>query len=257
MLVFAGFATGVLVGLTGVGAGAMMTPLLLLVFGVAPVTAVGTDLLFAGLTKVVASRVNQNAGLIDWQVVRCLWLGSLPASALTIWAIRQGWLALDVSALKQIIGFAVLVTAVGMVAQSKLNALGRSLRLGDAGHFRRLQPPLTVLAGVLLGFLVTLTSVGAGAVGAVLMAYLYPLRLIPTRLVATDIVHAVPLALFAGAGHMLLGNVDYELLIWLLAGSVPGVWLGAKFAMQLSQRVLRLCLAFVLITIGIKLISLS
>ncbi len=256
MLVFAGFATGVLVGLTGVGAGAMMTPLLLLVFGVAPVTAVGTDLLFAGLTKVVASRVHHSAGLIDWQVVRRLWLGSLPASALTVWAIRQDWLALDVSALKQIIGFAVLVTAVGMVAQSKLNALGRSLRLGDAEHFKRLQPPLTVLAGVLLGFLVTLTSVGAGAVGAVLMAYLYPLRLTPSRLVATDIVHAVPLALFAGAGHMMVGNVDFELLGWLLLGSVPGVWIGAKLSARLPQHILRAGLALVLATIGLKLTGL-
>ena len=218
-------------------------------------TAEGTDLLFAGLTKVVASRVHHSAGLIDWQVVRRLWLGSLPASALTVWAIRQGWLALDVSALKQIIGFAVLITAVGMVAQSKLNAIGRRFRLGDAEHFKRLQPPLTVLAGVLLGFLVTLTSVGAGAVGAVLMAYLYPLRLTPSRLVATDIVHAVPLALFAGAGHVLVGNVDFELLILLLLGSVPGVWIGAKLSVKLPQKFLRLGLALVLAIIGLKLIG--
>ena len=256
MLVFAGFVTGLLVGLTGVGAGAMMTPLLMLVFGVAPVTAVGTDLLFAGLTKVVASRVHQSAGLIDWQVVCRLWMGSLPASALTVWAIKEGWLAMDVAALKQIIGFVVLITSLGMVAQTKLNELGRRLRLGDAEHFKRLQPPLTVLAGVLLGFLVTLTSVGAGAVGAVLMAYLYPLRLTPSRLVATDIVHAVPLALFAGAGHMLVGNVDFVLLGWLLLGSVPGVWLGAKLSAQLSQHILRTGLALVLATIGLKLTGL-
>ena len=256
MLVFAGFATGLLVGLTGVGAGAMMTPLLLLVFGVAPVTAVGTDLLFAGLTKVVASRVHQSAGLIDWQVVGRLWLGSLPASALTVWAIKQGWLAMDVAALKQIIGFAVLITAVGMLAQQKLNALGRRLRLADAEGFKRFQPPLTVVAGVLLGFLVTLTSVGAGAVGAVLMAYLYPLRLTPSGVVATDIVHAVPLALFAGAGHMMVGHVDFELLGWLLLGSVPGVWIGAKLSSKLPQNYLRIGLAFVLSTIGLKLTGL-
>jgi uncharacterized membrane protein YfcA len=194
MWVFAGFCTGLLVGITGVGAGAMMTPLLLLVFGVAPVTAVGTDLLFAGLTKTVASQVHHKAGLIDWQVVRRLWLGSLPASALTVFVIKQGWLALDVSSLKQIIGYAVLITALGMIAQAQLIALGQRLRLGDADQFKRLQMPLTVIAKLLLGFLVTLTSVGAGAVGAVMLAYLYPLRLTPSRLVATDIVHAVPLA---------------------------------------------------------------
>jgi uncharacterized membrane protein YfcA len=256
MLVFAGFFTGVLVGLTGVGAGAMMTPLLLLVFGVAPATAIGTDLLFAGLTKIVASRVHQSAGLIDWLVVRRLWLGSLPSSALTVWALSHGWLALDVSALKQIIGCAVLITAVGLMAQSKLNQLGRRLRISKADQFKRWQPPLTALAGVLLGFLVTLTSVGAGAVGAVLMAYLYPLRLTPSRLVATDIVHAVPLALFAGAGHMMVGNVDFELLAWLLLGSVPGAWIGAKLSARLPQNYLRAGLAFVLATIGFKLTGL-
>ena len=151
MLLFAGFCTGLLVGITGVGAGAMMTPLLLLVFGVAPVTAVGTDLLFAGLTKIVASQVHHKAGLIDWQVVRRLWLGSLPASALTVFAIKQGWLSLDVSSLKQIIGYAVLITALGMIVQTRLNALGRRLRLGDADQFKRIQPLLTVFAGLLLG----------------------------------------------------------------------------------------------------------
>lgn len=256
MLVFAGFFTGVLVGLTGLGAGAIMTPLLLLVFGVAPATAVGTDLLFAGLTKIVASRVHQSAGLIDWQVVRRLWLGSLPASALTIAAIHQGWLNLDVASLKQIIGWAVLVTATGMLLQKQLNNMGRNLRLGHADGFKRLQPAATVLAGMLLGFLVSLTSVGAGAVGAVMMGYLYPLRLTPARLVASDIVHAVPLALFAGVGHVFVGHVDFELLAWLLVGSVPGVWIGAKLSSKLPQQYLRFGLAFVLATIGLKLTGL-
>jgi uncharacterized membrane protein YfcA len=163
---------------------------------------------------------------------------------------------MDVAALKQIIGFAVLITALGMIAQGRLNALGRRLRLGNADSFKSLQPPLTVLAGLLLGFLVTLTSVGAGAVGAVLMAYLYPLRLTPARLVATDIVHAVPLALLAGAGHMMVGNVDFELLGWLLLGSVPGVWIGAKLSVRLPQHLLRAGLAFVLAAIGLKLTGL-
>ena len=253
MLVIAGFGTGLLVGLTGVGAGAMMTPLLLLVFGVAPVTAVGTDLLFAGLTKIVAGRVHDRAGLIDWQVVRRLWLGSLPASALTVAMIKLQWVALDLAALKQVIGVAVLITALGMMVQGRLNALGRSLRICNAESFKRYQPPLTVLAGVVLGFLVTLTSVGAGAVGAVMMAYLYPLRLTPTRLVATDIVHAVPLALFAGMGHLLVGNVDFVLLGWLLLGSIPGVWIGAQLSSRLPQKLLHLGLAAVLAIIGLKL----
>jgi len=143
-----------------------------------------------------------------------------------------------------------------MIAKARLNALGQRLRLGDADQFKRLQMPLTVIAGLLLGFLVTLTSVGAGAVGAVMLAYLYPLRLTPSRLVATDIVHAVPLALFAGSGHMLVGNVDFELLAWLLLGSVPGVWLGAKISVRMPQHYLRLGLALVLATIGLKLTGL-
>jgi len=200
--------------------------------------------------------VHHTAGLIDWQVVRRLWLGSLPASALTVLALKQGWLSLDVTALKQITGCAVLITAIGMLAQGRLSALGRYLRLGHADGFKRLQQPLTVLAGLLLGFLVTLTSVGAGAVGAVMLAYLYPLRLTPSRLVATDIVHAVPLALFAGTGHMLAGDVDFALLGWLLLGSVPGVWLGAKFSARLPQQYLRVALALVLATIGLKLMGL-
>jgi hypothetical protein len=191
--------------------------------------------------------------LIDWQVVKRLWLGSLPASALTISLLKTGFLVLDVTVMKQVIGFAVLFTALGMLAQSRLNALGKRLRIANAEGFKRAQPLLTVLAGTILGFLVTLTSVGAGAVGAVLMAYLYPLRLTPARLVATDIAHAMPLALFAGAAHLIAGDVDLELLLWLLTGSIPGVWIGSKLSARLPQRYLRFSLAFVLATIGIKL----
>ena len=253
MLIFAGFFTGLMVGLTGVGAGAIMTPLLLLVFGVVPLTAVGTDLLFAGLTKLVASRVHNSKGLIDWQVVKRLWMGSLPSSALMVVFIKQGWLQFDVNLLRQIIGVAVLVTAVGMLLQRYLNNLGKKLRINEEVFFKTYQPILTVASGVLLGVLVTLTSVGAGAIGAVLLAYLYPLRLTPSRLVATDIVHAVPLALFAGLGHMFVGHVDFALLGWLLLGSVPGVWIGAHFSSKMNQKILRLILAAVLCTIGVKL----
>ena len=201
----------------------------------------------------MAGRVHDRAELIDWQVVRRLWLGSLPASALTLAMIKLQWLELDVAALKQVIGAMVLVTALGMMMQGRLNALGLSLRIVSAESFKRYQPPLTVLAGVVLGFLVTLTSVGAGAVGAVMMAYLYPLRLTPARLVATDIVHAVPLALIAGMGHLLVGNVDFVLLGWLLLGSIPGVWIGAQFSSRLPQKLLRIGLALVLAAVGLKL----
>ena len=254
MLVVAGAGTGFLVGLTGVGGGALMTPLLLLLFGVAPLTAVGTDLWFAAITKLFATRIHHGHGLIDWQVVRRLWLGSLSASACTL--LWMKFHPVDQSALtlmKTAIATAVMVTALGIFFQKPLHALGRKLRTTDGEHFKVWQPPLTVLAGAVLGVLVTLTSVGAGALGAVFLAYLYPLRLTPPRLIATDIVHAIPLAMFAGLGHLLMGNVNFGLLGNLLLGSIPAVMLGAMLSARLPHAVLRGTLALVLLVIGLKL----
>ncbi len=254
MLVAAGAVTGLLVGLTGVGGGALMTPLLLLVFGVAPLSAVGTDLWFAATTKLFATRVHHGHGLIDWPVVKRLWLGSLTGSALTLlWMKLQPVDDTAVTLLKTAIAVAVMITALGMLLQKPLHALGRRLRTTDGEHFKAVQAPLTVLAGAVLGVLVTLTSVGAGALGAVFLAYLYPLRLTPPRLIATDIVHAIPLAMFAGAGHLMIGNVDFGLLGNLLAGSVPAVIVGAMLSARLPHALLRMVLAVVLILIGLKL----
>ena len=256
MLVCAGALTGLLVGLTGVGGGALMTPLLLLVFGVAPLAAVGTDLWFAAITKLFATRVHHGHGLIDWSVVKRLWLGSLTASAATlIWIKLHPVEESAVVLLKTAIAVAVLLTAVGLVFQRRLHELGRRLRITDSVHFKALQPPLTVAAGAVLGVLVTLTSVGAGALGAVFLAYLYPLRLTPPRLVATDIVHAIPLAIFAGLGHLVIGNVDIRLLGNLLVGSIPAVLIGAMLSARLPHRFLRRLLALVLLAIGGKLIG--
>lgn len=255
MLVTAGALTGVLVGLTGVGGGSVMTPLLLMMFGVAPLSAVGTDLWFAAITKTVATRVHHGAGLIDWQVVRRLWLGSLPASALSLAWVMHAPLAADTaSALKAAIAIAVLVTATAMLFQKQLHALGRRLRIGHGEGFKAAQGPLTVLAGALLGVLVTLTSIGAGALGVVFLAYLYPLRLTSARLIATDIVHAIPLAAFAGLGHLFAGNVDFQLLGNLLIGSLPGVLVGALASSRLPQGLLRNSLAAILVFTGYKLL---
>lgn len=254
MLVLAGALTGLLVGLTGVGGGALMTPLLLLVFGVAPITAVGTDLWFAAITKLFATRIHHGHGLIDWTVVKRLWLGSLTASALTLtWMKFYPVDAEAVTILKTAIAAAVMVTAMGMLFQKPLHALGRRLRTSDGDAFKTAQAPLTVLAGCVLGVLVTLTSVGAGALGAVFLAYLYPFRLTPPRLIATDIVHAIPLAIFAGTGHLLIGNVDVGLLGNLLLGSIPAVMVGAMLSARLPHALLRAALALVLLTIGLKL----
>jgi uncharacterized protein len=221
LLILAGGTTGFLVGLTGVGGGALMTPLLLLFFGVAPLAAVGTDLWFAAITKLFASRVHHGHGLIDWSVVKRLWLGSLSASALTL--LWMKWHPVDASAvtlLKTAIAAAVMLTALGILFQKPLHTLGRRLRTTDGEHFKLVQVPLTVLAGAVLGVLVTLTSVGAGALGAVFLAYLYPLRLTPPRLIATDI---------------------------------PGVLVGAMLSARLPHHWLRGLLALVLILIGLKL----
>ncbi len=254
MLVIAGASTGFLVGLTGVGGGALMTPLLLLLFGVAPLTAVGTDLWFAATTKLFATRVHHGHRLIDWQVVTRLWMGSLTASAATlVWMRLQPVDETAVNLLKTMIATAILLTALGLLFQTSLHALGRRLRTTDGVQFKKVQPTLTVFAGAVLGVLVTLTSVGAGALGAVFLAYLYPLRLTPPRLIATDIAHAIPLAFFAGMGHLLVGNVNFGLLGNLLLGSIPAVIVGATLSARLPYALLRSILAGVLLLIGLKL----
>jgi uncharacterized protein len=250
---FAGMGTGLLIGLTGVGGGALMTPVLLLVFGVAPHTAIGTDLWFAALTKLAASRVHSRHGLIDWPVVLRLWCGSLPIAVLALlWlGLRAGHSA-TLPFLENFIGVAVLVTALGILLRDKLTAL-RTASRPDNG-VEAIKAPLTVATGGVLGGLVTLTSVGAGALGTVFLAYLYPRRLDPRRLVATDIVHAIPLAVFAGLGHLLLGNVNGPLLANLLIGSVPGAVLGSLLSARLPHGLLRLALAGLLCVVGVRLL---
>ena len=256
MLAVAGALTGTLVGLTGVGGGSVMTPILLLIFGTAPMAAVGTDLWFAAITKIAATKVHNGRGLIDWQVARRLWLGSLPASTATMLWLSAYKLDQDTAHwLKTAIAVAILITAAAMLFQKQLHEFGRKLRIGDAEQFKAAQMPMTVLCGALLGFLVTLTSVGAGALGVVFLAYLYPLRLTSSRLVATDIVHAVPLTIFAGAGHLIAGNVDINLLGNLLVGSLPGVVIGALLSSRLPSVILKRSLAAVLVFTGYKLLT--
>jgi len=251
------FGVGTVVGMTGVGGGALMMPLLVLLFGVPPKIAVGTDLLFAALTKTAGVSIHGVRGTIDWQVVHRLSLGSLPAAALTGWLVyhfhRE---AFQVDRLiLQALGVMLLVTAVGLLAKRRLHGLGRHLRLTSATRFKRAQPALTVLAGVFLGVVVTLTSVGAGAIGAVALLYLYPLRLTPARLVGTDLMHAIPLACIAGASHWLMGGVDWTLLAWMLLGSVPGVLLGAQWATRAPDGPLRSLLAILLVLAGVKVLA--
>ncbi|MCK6420923.1 MAG: sulfite exporter TauE/SafE family protein [Aquabacterium sp.] len=251
----AGFVVGLLVGITGVGGGSLMTPLLVLVFGMAPAAAVGTDLWFAAITKLVGGTVHHQRGGVDWQVVRRLSLGSLPAAVLTlVWLHTSGLGPVKQGLILHMLGVVLVLTALAMLLKKQLHAVGQRLRSSAPERFKGVQPPLTVLAGALLGFLVTLTSVGAGALGTVMLVYLYPFRMTPTRLVGTDIVHAIPLTMVAGMGHLWMGNVDLPLLGQLLLGSIPGIVIGSLVGTRTSELFLRRAIAAVLVAVGAKLL---
>ncbi|MCG8293860.1 sulfite exporter TauE/SafE family protein [Pseudomonas entomophila] len=249
----AGLVVGFIVGMTGVGGGSLMTPILLW-FGINPATAVGTDLLYAAITKASGVWVHGRNKNIDWKITGWLSLGSVPAAALTLWFLST--LHTDTSALNAIIkqGLAVvlILTALAILFKSRLQAFA-SKHAGDHYHLSdRSLNILTVITGVVLGVMVTLTSIGAGALGTVALFLLYPF-LVTRRLVGTEIAHAVPLTLVAGLGHAGMGNMDWSLLGYLLLGSLPGIYLGSHLTGRISDRVLRPCLATMLLLIGYKL----
>lgn len=248
----AGALTGFVVGLTGVGGGALMTPILLIFFGVSPTTAIATDLWFAAITKLVGARVHHTNGNVDWQVAKRLWLGSLPMASLIVLIVSLGAQVAKVDWLTKAIGIVVLITAIGLLVAPKLVAYARGRRIGQPERFKAAQPALTVMSGGVLGLCVALTSVGAGALGSVMLLYLYPLRMTPHRLVATDIVHAIPLAVVAGLGYLFAGMVDWWMLASLLVGSVPTVLLGSLLAGKIPGRAVQLALALVLLAAGVK-----
>ena len=248
----AGLAVGMLVGLTGVGGGSLMTPLLVLAFGFHPATAVGTDLLYAAATKSVGTAVHGHGGTVDWTVVRRLASGSVPATVVTLTVLAC--LGAGIGGAQHVItvtlGIALVATAVAMLFRGRLVArFGHSLDgLSEAGIAR-----LTVLLGGILGVLVSLSSVGAGALGMTALLILYP-RLPINRLVGSDIAHAVPLTLIAGAGHWAMGSVDLGLLASLLIGSVPGIVAGSLLSTRVSDRALQPILAGTLAVVGGRLI---
>lgn len=248
----AGALTGFVVGLTGVGGGALMTPILLIFFGVSPTTAIATDLWFAAITKLVGARVHHTNGNVDWQVAKRLWLGSLPMALLIVVIVSLGAQVAKVDWLTKAIGVVVLITAIGLLVAPKLVAYAKGRRIGQPERFKSIQPALTVVSGGILGLCVSLTSVGAGALGSVMLLYLYPLRMKPHRLVATDIVHAIPLAVVAGLGYLFAGKVDWWMLASLLVGSLPAVFLGSLLTEKISGREVQISLALVLLAAGLK-----
>lgn len=256
MYSLAGLGVGFLVGLTGVGGGALMTPIMVLMFGVAPHTAVGTDLWVAALTKIVGGSVHGRRGTVDWEVLRRLCWGSIPMAIATVLWLHFGHIERgNDAAMLHTLGIVLIVTSVATLLKKQVHRIGNRLRETTPAQFKRMQPFLTVVAGMILGFLVTFTSVGAGALGAVMLLYLYPKRMIPSRLVGTDIVHAIPLTIVAGTGHLLLGNVNLGLMLALLLGSVPGVLLGSLASTRAPEGVLRGAIAFALAASGAKMIG--
>ena len=252
--IVSGLSVGLLVGLTGVGGGSLMTPLLVFLFGFAPTTAVGTDLLFAAVTKSGGVAVHHRKhGSVEWRIVRLLCMGSLPAAVAVIFALEY----FDVprktlaAVMGNALGVALILTALALFFRNRLRQSGAEGDEHDPGRFGRLQAPATVLAGLALGVLVTLSSVGAGALGTVALFFLYP-RLPALRIVGTDLAHAIPLTAIAGLGHLHLGNVDFALLGSLLVGSLPGIWAGSHLSARIPEAFLRPLLASVLLLIGVK-----
>lgn len=251
----AGFGVGALVGLTGVGGGSLTAPLMILVFGIAPNTAIGTDLWFAGITKVVGALIHGNKGTIDKQILVRMLFGSLPAAALTLmWLAMTGTSQSHNQLMFKTLGITLILTSVAAVFRRRIHAFGARMRGTRPIEFKTFQPPLTLAAGAILGFLVTFTSIGAGALGAVMLLYLYPLRLNASKLVGTDIAHAIPLTVLAGTGHLFLGNVNGELLVGLLIGSIPGIALGSIVSTRAPDMIVRSAIYVMLAAVGMKMI---
>lgn len=249
-----GLAVGFIVGMTGVGGGSLMTPILLF-FGIPATTAVGTDLLYAAITKAGGVFVHQRKGNINWRITGLLAAGSLPAAVLTLFVMHQiGFESKHVnSTIKIALGVTLVFTALTIVFKQKLlhwshnsNAIFTRMNMAQ-------REKATIVTGVILGVAVTVTSIGAGALGTVALFLVYPILPV-ARLVGTEIAHAVPLTLIAGLGHAGLGNVNWDLLINLLIGSLPGIYIGSHLTAAVPEKVLRPVLASIMILVGAKLV---
>jgi uncharacterized protein len=252
LYILSGFCVGALVGMTGVGGGSLMTPILILLFGIHPQNAVGTDLLYAAATKTGGTLAHGFIGTIEWRVVGLLASGSLPMAILTVLILSHvktsGGRLGDI--ITFMLGLALLATAVALLFRERLiSHAGRGLERSTG----RRTASLTILTGAALGILVSLTSVGAGALGVTALIMLYPALPI-ARIVGSDIVHAVPLTLVGGIGHWFAGSVNTTILASLLIGSLPGILIGSYAAAFVPDRVVRFTLAAVLVVVGGKLV---
>ncbi len=253
----AGALVGLIIGLTGVGGGSLMTPILVLGFGIPPTIAVGTDLLYAALTKCSGVFFHHRNNTVDWKIVLLLGSGSIPSSIITISILEHlkstGFNYDDIIILT--LATMLILTAFIIVIKNRLLSFintnhPESLVVNFIKEYR---PQITVLSGVLLGCVVTLSSVGAGAIGSAILFLLYPRK--PTiAIVGTDIAHAVPLTAIAGLGHLHFGSIDFNLLLGLLIGGVPAIYVGSLIGKKLPDRILRPFIALLLLAMGIKLL---
>lgn len=251
--VASGFAVGLLVGLTGVGGGSLMTPLLTLLFGINPTVAVGTDLAFASITKSAGTLTHRLRNTVHWDIVGRLCLGALPAALICTVGLRY-FGALDKhigQVIRYTIAFSVLLTVVAIIFRGRMQAWMNSHP--DRQLHGRAQAIATIVAGAALGTLVTISSIGAGAVGATILVLLYP-KLSPAEIAGTDIAYAVPLTAIAAVGHWWLGSINWELLGTLLLGSLPGITLGSYAARAVPEKFLRGLLATTLTAVAAKLV---
>jgi len=245
----AGLFVGTAVGATGVGGGSLMTPILILFYGISPAMAVGTDLLYASLSKAFGVALHGRNGSLDWRIVLWLALGSVPATLLTLYLVDGHAAHGDLDKLiKLTLSGAIIVTALFTLFQEVLASTLRIDRVrGEPAP--GLQRSLTVVAGALIGCVVTISSVGAGVIGMMLLLLLYP-KHAPIRIVGSDLAHAVLITAIAGIGHARLGTVNYNMLFWLLVGALPGIWLGSRVGFRLNPRALKRVIAGLLLIVG-------
>jgi uncharacterized membrane protein YfcA len=245
--ILAGACVGFVIGLTGVGGGSLMTPLLVLGFNVQPAIAVGTDLLYAAITKASGVWSHQRLKNIEWSIVKNLCLGSIPGSIVCVLAIQQ--LNISEALFEHIIsvtlGAMLILTSFVIVFKDNVTHLFAAKA--------NIEPSKAVIIciGAILGVLVTLSSVGAGAIGSAMLLILYP-TLKTRKIVGTDIAHAVPLTAIAGLGHYQLGNIDFNLLLSLITGSIPAIYFGTRVGQRLPEKALKYIVATVLLLIGLK-----
>ena len=256
LYIAAGLLVGVSVGLTGVGGGSLMTPILVILFGQSPVMAVGTDLVFAATTKLAATVSFGYSRRVDWRIVGQLALGSVPGAGATIlWFWLTRWTAGAVDhVIVRYLAWMLVITAFGLLIQISLRRSRIRAKLAPFELAQHWKLALTIAMGLLLGVAVTLTSVGAGALGTVVLMYLYPIRLTAQRLVATDIAHALPITIIAGLGHASLGHVNGPVLGYLLLGSIPGVLIASRMTIRLPQVLTRTLIAAMLLLVGGRLL---